>query len=328
MVWLLPFNRAMRAGFRQKKTLYCLYRDCPSALTGSIPGHASSISRRIVRKGSYLRSSDSRRISRFYCQSCRRSFSSARQSPCFRQKKRKLNERVKVLLCSGVSQRRVARLLGVNRKTIVRKLIFLSEQAAQSHANFLTELERAGGRLKAIQFDEMESFERSKCLPLSIPLVVDAENQRILGFGVCSMPANGPLALVSRRKYGPRADDRKAEVSALFTRLASIVDPQAQFGTDQNPKYPSWMKPHFPAVKHRAFKGRRGCVVGQGELKRGGLDPLFALNHTAAMIRANVNRLFRRTWCTTKRKDRLAAHLAIYVEYHNTVLIPSRRNSR
>ena len=62
--------------------------------------------------------------------------------------------------------------------------------------------------------------------------------------------------------------------------------------------------------------------MGQGELKKIGFDPLFDLNHTAAMIRANINRLFRRTWCTTKRADRLEAHLELYVQYHNRELIP------
>ena len=59
-----------------------------------------------------------------------------------------------------------------------------------------------------------------------------------------------------------------------------------------------------------------------------GYDPLFWVNHTAAMLRANVNRLIRRTWCTTKRADRLADHLALYVHFHNTVLLPRRRRQK
>lgn len=39
------------------------------------------------------------------------------------------------------------------------------------------------------------------------------------------------------------------------------------------------------------------------------------------MLRANVNRLFRKTWCTTKRADRLYAHLILYAHFHNTMLI-------
>ena len=58
-------------------------------------------------------------------------------------------------------------------------------------------------------------------------------------------------------------------------------------------------------------------MVGQGELKRGGFDPLFALNHTAAMYRDRIKRLSRRTWCTTKRADRLQLLVDLYAWHHN-----------
>jgi hypothetical protein len=38
------------------------------------------------------------------------------------------------------------------------------------------------------------------------------------------------------------------------------------------------------------------------------------------MLRANLNRLFRKTWCTTKNKQGLIDHLSLYVEFHNRVL--------
>jgi hypothetical protein len=61
-------------------------------------------------------------------------------------------------------------------------------------------------------------------------------------------------------------------------------------------------------------------VTGQGELKKTTHDPLFAINHTLAMLRANINRLIRRTWCTTKKPERLIDHLWIYIRYHNTLI--------
>jgi hypothetical protein len=39
------------------------------------------------------------------------------------------------------------------------------------------------------------------------------------------------------------------------------------------------------------------------------------------MFRANMNRFFRRTWCTTKTLKGLESHLALYVLFHNTVLV-------
>jgi hypothetical protein len=236
--------------------------------------------------------------------------------PDFRHKKRRANAELARLLASGVSQRRAALLLKLNLKTVARKLVYLGEQAAIEHGRWLRTLPR----LDSLQFDEMESFERSKCLPLSIPLAVHPKSRKILGFGVASMPAKGPLAEVSRRKYGLRADHRAREATMLFEALAPLVSEQAEITSDENPKYPAWLRRKFPQIRHRRVKGKRGCVVGQGELKRVVFDPLFSLNHTCAMVRANVNRLFRRTWCTTKRPDRLRAHLQIYVQFHNSVL--------
>jgi hypothetical protein len=191
----------------------------------------------------------------------------------------------------------------------------------QERLHELKQMTESGEPLDAIQFDEMESSERSKCLPLSIPLAVDPKTRRILSFRVGKMPAKGPLARISRKKYGPREDQRPAIAHSLFTEVKPIISPRALITTDQNPRYPVWLKPHFPQATHRTVKGQRGCVVGQGELKKTVFDPLFALNHTCAMLRANINRLVRRTWCTTKRADRLDAHIELYVHFHNHRLI-------
>jgi hypothetical protein len=134
------------------------------------------------------------------------------------------------------------------------------------------------------------------------------------------MPAHGKLAQVSLKKYGKRADDRPKTINSLFEATRKYIAPQARIISDKKSTYPKWLKTHFPEAQHETTKGRRGCVVGQGELKSGGFDPLFSLNHTAAMFRANVNRLFRRTWCTSKRMDRLYAHMSLYMEYHNFTL--------
>ena len=305
----------MNPGSRSRLPSQCLFRSCPSRAQ-------SPPLRRLVRKGFFRRTSDSRLIARFSCQICGKSFSRASLSRCFRQKRRNLNFPIEQLLVSGVSQRRIARLLGISRTTVERKFLFLAASAARRHRESLKRLRSGGTPIRSVQFDEMESFEKSKCLPVSIPLVVSASSRKILGFRVCSMPAKGPLAKTARRKYGPRKDERPQAAKILFTRLQRRLDPQVEILSDLNPRYPTWIRSHWPRAQHEGVKGRRGCVVGQGELKRGGWDPLFSLNHSAAMLRANINRLFRRTWCTTKLRKRLAAHIWLYVDYHNRVLTP------
>ena len=56
------------------------------------------------------------------------------------------------------SQRRIAKLLRVNRKTVDRKVLFLGLQGLSSQQHWV---QRVYGKNKAclIQFDDMETFE-------------------------------------------------------------------------------------------------------------------------------------------------------------------------
>ena len=278
-------------------------------------------SSRIVRKGAYFRRSDGQRIQRYLCLVCSRTFSSATLGEHYREKKRTINRSVALLLCSGVSQRRTARILGVTRKTVVRKFRMEALRARFEHAVWLRKLSQSP--LMAIQFDDLETSEHTKCKPLSVALAVEPKHRKILGFQVSSMPAKGHLSQIALRKYGPRADLRDRGWDQLLKRLKPVVSQSVEISSDENPHYPKFIKRHFPSSEHRAFRGRRGCIAGQGELKKIGFDPLFSLNHTCAMLRANMNRLFRRTWCTTKTQRGLIDHLYIYARYHNQVLTPA-----
>jgi len=286
-------------------------RQCPDSVC---------LSQSVVRRGTYFRRSDGQWIQRYFCMKCRRAFSSGTSLSCYRQKKRKLNHRLLLLLVSGVSQRRAAEILHVNRKTVARKLRFLAEQSRQKQRQWIRGFE--GRPISSVQFDDLETSEHTKCKPLSVAIAVEPKSRKILGFQVSSMPAKGHLARPALKKYGPRADQRAQGWQALFSSLKPIVTPDAQWLSDENPHYRRHLKRCHPDAIHLTTPGRRGCVVGQGELKKIGFDPLFSLNHTCAMLRANLNRLFRRTWCTTKTKQGLIDHLSIYVHYHNRFLTP------
>ena len=172
-------------------------------------------------------------------------------------------------------------------------------------------------KVRVLEFDDMETFEHTKCKPLSITLAVQKRTRRILGLEVSSMPAKGLLAEKARKKYGPRFDGRSIARRELFRQLEPVVHENALIKSDQNPHYPGDVARFFPKARHVQFQGRRPASTGLGEIKKGRFDPLFSLNHTCAMFRANVSRLARKTWVTTKRMDRLRAHLFIYADYHN-----------
>jgi transposase-like protein len=278
-------------------------------------GKASEL-RTTVNFGRYYRKSDGRWIRRFRCLKCAKGFSRATGHPCYRQNKRQKNIQLFRLLCSGVSQRRAAELLKINRTTVVRKFRFLAQQARGA----LQEMNKKLAAAAIVEFDDMETHEHSKCKPLSITLAIEGKSRRILGFQVSQMPAKGLLASISRKKYGRRLDGRPNARRLLFEELKPLIQPGALIKSDENPHYPIDVRRHFPGCSHERHKGKRGCIAGQGELKKIGFDPLFSLNHTCAKLRANINRLFRRTWCTTKKAERLSDHIALYALFHNQKL--------
>ncbi len=93
------------------------------------------------------------------------------------------------------------------------------------------------------------------------------------------------------------------------------------------PHCPKLVKKHLPGRTHKRVKGGRGAITGQGELKKLRFDPIFSLNHTCAMLRANLSRLARKTWSTTKTIQGLIDHLSIYAAYHHRKLTPQPTSS-
>lgn len=264
------------------------------------------------RIGFFYRTSDSRLVQRFRCSFCKFNCSLATFQSCYRQKKRQKNDLLRQLLCSGVSLRRSARILNLHRITVVRKFLFLSLQSEFElrKGNYLR------GPAQIIEFDDLETFEHTKCKPLSVTLAVESLSRRILGVEVSQMPAKGML-VEKAKKYGKRIDRRKKGRKRLFRSIERFVEDGALIKSDSNPHYRSDVKKCFPNSRHQRFLGKRGANTGHGELKKIGFDPLFSLNHTCAMLRANINRLARKTWCTTKQKERLYWHLVLYSSYHN-----------
>jgi IS1 family transposase len=243
-------------------------------------------------------------------------FSSATFSLNYYQKKRQFNKALAKLLVAGVSQRDCGRILKLNKKTVVNKFIFIGRLAQ-------IELLRENlkhPKAKIIQFDDMETFEHTKCKPVSISLVIQDKTRRILGYEPSQMPARGLLVYKALKKYGYRADLRPLGRQKLLSRVKHMVEPDCLIKSDENPHYPPLIKRNFPESEHRAYKGKRGAITGQGELKKVGFDPLFSLNHTCAKLREGINRLKRRTWSTTKKIEMLSLHLAIMAVHHNRSL--------
>jgi len=215
-----------------------MVKQCPKC---KIRAKLSGLRKTFVKCGFFRRRSDKKWIQRFKCFHCACVFSKASFDVCYRQHKRQINQSVFNLLASGNSQRRIAYLLNLNRKTVKRKFIFLGGQSLLH----LRKFNRGFSRAQLVEFDDLETFEHTKMKPLSVTLAVEGKTRRVLGFSVAQMPAKGHLAKKSFLKYGPRKDERVNGRKNLFCSIKGLIEEKALIKSDQNPHYPEDVKKYF-----------------------------------------------------------------------------------
>ncbi|WP_146037749.1 IS1 family transposase [Halobacteriovorax sp. DA5] len=279
------------------------------------PNKTCSFPNNIIKDGSYFRADDSRKIQRFRCKNCGKRFSHATYSDHYRHRRRRDTSTIEHLLCSKASMRRIARVLRIDRKTIARRMDILEKRALRNHAKLIKHLEN--NKISHMQFDDMITHEHTKMKPLSISLAVDKKTRLILGAEVSQIPAFGHLAKKSRKKYGYRPSFHEVGLTQLFEKIYKTIDIDATVSSDMFKTYPKFISKYLSSCTYKTYEGGRSCVAGQGELKKKGYDPLFILNHTCAMFRDSINRLVRKTWCSTKSPRRLQQHLNIFISYYN-----------
>ncbi len=287
---------------------------CPN---NSCPFHQKST--QVIKDGFYFRKDDSRKIPRFQCKVCLKKFSSSTSTLEWKQKKRRVNHPLYQLFSSGISQRRAAIILNLHNTTVARKLDYLAKKADVNHQDLIQKLKK--DQVSHLQFDDLITSEHTKLKPLSVSVAVDAKRRFILGIKVSTIPSFGHLSKLSKLKYGKRKSSHLEKLRELFAEIKPVFKENLLIETDEHKRYSEVVREFFPNSNHQTYKGERGAVAGLGELKKVVFDPLFKINHTCAMLRANVNRIFRRTWCTTKKKEKLEQHLKIFAQFYNQTLL-------
>ena len=211
--------------------------------------------------------------------------------------------------------RRCAKLLKIDRKTVARRIPYFVAKARLAQA-----ASPIPGPCSEIYIDELITFEHTRCKPLAVSMAVSKE-RKILSFAVSSMPPIGKhLKKISLKKYGNRPNLRRKGMNSCLEAVAPYVSSATRFISDEEPSYLGLIAKRYPGQTHQRHPSKRAVIAGQGELKDHSFDPLFAINHTFAMLRANLARLARRTWVTTKKTSRLEEFIQIYVGFHNLEL--------
>ena len=144
--------------------------------------------------------------------------------------------------------RRTAQLLGIAKRTMVKKVQWLAEEARKAHAKFLA---TTAERTSFVQADEMETYENSKLKPLSTALAVRHKTGQIIGAKVASMNCHGRMAAISRAFYGARPDTRAQAFRDVLRNVSLVAQTELTIATDGKDAYCSIIKEVLPNGRPR-----------------------------------------------------------------------------
>lgn len=293
---------------RHRHPRFCPRSDCPS--------HSTSGPRqpfRFRQHGSYERRCDRRRVYRFLCLTCSRTFSSQTFRVDYRLKRPELLARFFADRVSKVTHRQSARIHGCARRTEERHFRRLREHCRDFHQARLAEIVRRGGLGREFLLDELETYQEHRLKkPVTVPVLIERESGFVLDFRVGTLPARKSAGLDPRERRR-RKSQSKQRVQAVFERLRELLPDGRRIVviTDQKATYVPILKRLFGArCTHERISAKR---------ERNLFNPLFKINHTFARLRDGISRLVRETWAAAKKRRPLAGHLAIWTCYRNYI---------
>lgn len=267
-----------------------------------------------TKMGYYRRRIDRRDVPRYRCRSCGRSFSSQTSQPTYRERRPDVNDMVFRLLCSGVTIRRTARLVGVHRDTVMHKMSRMADRARAIHDE---NLDSGGIRTSLVQFDELQTFEHTQLKPVSVAVAIRAKTGEIIGIDVAMMSPSGTIARRARERYPHWRDARQGARESVFRSIAKCAKPGAVIRTDACDHYPPIAGRLVPSATVEPHMS-----PGNGENPAAaGLNPMFKLDHLFATLRQDLSRLGRSTWATTKTLAGLYNHLMLYLAWRNAYTV-------
>lgn len=290
---------------------------CPFA---ACPAHTQRPFR-FRRKGYFTRGCDGRRVARFTCLMCRRSFSTQTFRLDYRLHRPDLWIDVFAGLVSKRTLRQSGRILGCSRKVLAHRLSLFGEHCRALHAEFMQRVRMRGGMPGVFQLDELETYEHDRRLcPLTVPVLIERRSFFVLGCGVAPLPARGGLTPKKREKkkererlYGKRRSGSREAVSRVLQMLRDVTPAawELKLQTDEKLSYAAEASRLFGAkLRHKRYSSRAPRVHG---------SPLFPINHTLAQMRDTISRLVRRTWAASKKAVYLERHQWIWIAWRNYV---------
>lgn len=282
--------------------------------------HVDSGGWRFKKKGFFIRHAAPRRIQRYRCTHCGRSFSSQTFHPTYWLKRPEVlpGLLLRVLACSGFRQ--VAREMGIAPTTVLCQVERLGRHCLLFH-----ERHRPKGPLvEPLVVDGFESFEYSQYHPLHFHTAVGAHSQFFYAFTDSELRRKGRMTDHQKKRRATleaclgRPDPRSIE-REMAALIALVVPEQsaAEIRSDEHPAYPRALRRlEDRQLQHRVTSSKR---------PRNPQNPLFPVNLLDLLIRHSSANHKRETIAFSKRRQGAAYRLAILLVWRNYLKSVSER---
>jgi transposase-like protein len=283
------------------------------------PYHVDATGWRYKRMGFYGRECQPRRIQRYLCLHCGRSFSSQTFAADYWLKRPDLLRPLfhRVLACSGYRQ--IAREFGVSPSTVQNQVARLGR-----HCLLFQQQNRPQVR-EPVVLDGFESFEYSQYFPFHFNVLVGKDSHFFYGFTDSPLRRKGRMTAFQRRRREelectlgrPDPASIQKEVVELL-RLCGLRHGPYELYSDDHPAYPRAFRQLVDVdLQHH---------VTSSLARRTTRNPLFPVNLLDLLIRHGSANHKRETIAFSKRRQSAVERLAILQVWRNYIKPFSERH--
>ena len=263
--------------------------------------------------GTYLRMTDNRRIQRYLCLSCKRSFSTQTFSTTYWLKYPHLIKDVFMKTVGCMANRQIARDLQVSPSTIDRILARMGRHCFLFH----TKQMQAAAPLSEIVIDGFVTYENSQYSPFHHHLAVDKDSDLFIYFTDSEVRRSGTMTAYQKARrevletlHGrPDPQAERKDVTHLL-QVALAGQTSAIVHSDGHKSYPRAIRDTDCQIRH---------IVTPGKDHRDKYNNLWVINLTDLLIRHNSSNHKRETIAASKRRQSSAERLVAFLIWRNYI---------
>jgi len=261
--------------------------------------------------GYYYRDLKPRRIQRFTCLHCRRSFSSQTFSTTYWLKRPDITPQLFTKTTGCMSNRQIARDLKVSPETVTRHLARLGRHCMLFHTSLMMGAKPVGD----LVIDGFVTFELSQHYPFHHHLAVEKGTDFFAYFTDSPVRRSGTMTKQQkRRREELERQHGRPDPGAVRNDVRELLEvviggqPEALIYSDEHRSYPAAMRGVAPHIRHHVTSSRD---------HRGAQNQLWEINLLDLVIRHSSANHKRETIAWSKRRQGSSERLAVLLVWRN-----------